>query len=296
MLGTIHRLVAITSCKGGVGKSTLTLELGLELSRRGHRVGLYDSDVHGPSLPTQLPEVGSQLIRLAADGRSVLPLEFRGLKVMSFGWFSKLWSRRPAAEIRVRGPLATNLLQTTAWGELDFLLIDSPPGTGDIPTQIATKLPLHGAVVVTTPSGLAAVDVVRGMLHLRKHGVRVLALVENMASFRCDGCEKDHFPFGQGHANDVLARVMSAEKTSAHGSISDIPTFSLPIAPTAGNGYDPQEGDTSSPLACALVALTDSLESGTAQAARLPHKLSFGDHPHWPTEMAMAEYTEGLPY
>lgn len=190
--GKIGRLLTVTSCKGGVGKSTVSLELAFHLSRRGHRVGLYDADCHGPSLPTQLPEVvgDSKSMVLASDGRSVQPLEHGGVKLMSFGWFSRLWSRHPASEIRVRGPLATNLLQTTAWGELDFLLIDSPPGTGDIPTQIATQLPLTGAVVITTPSSLAIVDVVRGILHLRRLGVPILGLVENMSSFMCDGCDK----------------------------------------------------------------------------------------------------------
>lgn len=165
LLSTVSKLIAVSSCKGGVGKSTVALELAYHLRRRGHRVGLFDADVHGPSLPTQIP-LGDVRITLAADGRSVQPLEHGGVQLMSFGWFSRLWSRRPAAEIRVRGPLATNLLQTTQWGDLDYLLIDSPPGTGDIPSQIA-RLPLHGAVAVTTPSRLSVVDVVRGSLFLR---------------------------------------------------------------------------------------------------------------------------------
>jgi len=316
--GSIGRLLTVTSCKGGVGKSTVSLQLAFHLARRGHRVGLFDADVHGPSLPTQLPQVvgNAHSLRLAADGRSVAPLEFGGVKLMSFGWFSRLWSRQPASEIRVRGPLATNLLQTTEWGELDYLLIDSPPGTGAIPTQIATQLPLAGAVVITTPSGLAVVDVVRGLLHLRRLGVPILALVENMASFHCGGCGVDHHPFGRSYASRVLEAVAAAEggfdgvSVSAHTSPSlhadptGIPTFSLPITAAAtppppsavrrasddddqcAQGDDTHAGTALAAPDAALDAALDALAATVETAppfdsdvphVRLPHALAYNE-------------------
>ena len=114
--------------------------------------GLYDADVHGPSLPTQLPTVqaAGQDVQLAHDGWAVVPLEHHGIKLMSFGWLVKLWCNKPGAEIRAGqspGQLAFKLLHTTVWGDLDYLVVDSPPGTGEIPTALYSKVPLAGAVV-----------------------------------------------------------------------------------------------------------------------------------------------------
>ena len=173
--GSVGRLIAVTSCKGGVGKSTVSLEIALRLASRGNRVGLFDADVHGPSLPTQLPSVlkdGAQ-VTLAADGWAVLPLEHKSLKLMSMGWLCRLWSR-PADEVRSGHPpgrLAAMLLHSTAWGELDYLIVDSPPGTGEIPRALYSKVPLTGAIVVTTPSSLAISDVVRGVGMLDRFNV-----------------------------------------------------------------------------------------------------------------------------
>ena len=174
---SIGRLIAVTSCKGGVGKSTVSLELARRLAARGHRVGLFDADVHGPSLPAQLPQsVSEQRVQTDASGYAVLPLQHGGLRLMSFGWFSRLWNVHEDDEIRIgRSMLCIQLLHTTEWGELDYLVIDSPPGTGEVPAALATRVPLTGALVVTTPSKLATADVVRGLRMLRRHAVPVLA-------------------------------------------------------------------------------------------------------------------------
>ena len=208
MSSSIGRLIAVTSCKGGVGKSTVSLELARRLAARGHRVGLFDADVHGPSLPTQLPLANGRHVQTDRSGYSVLPVEHDGLKLMSFGWFSQLWNVRPDDEIRIGRPmLCVQLLHTTAWGELDYLIIDSPPGTGEVLTELATRVPLTGALVVTTPSKLAAADVVRGVRMLRRHAVPVVALIENMASFSCGGCGTVHHPFGRGHVEALRNEV-----------------------------------------------------------------------------------------
>ena len=231
-ISSIGRLIAVTSCKGGVGKSTVSLELARRLAARGQRVGLFDADVHGPSLPTQLPLATEQRVQTDRSGYSVLPLEHDGLKLMSFGWFSQLWNLHKDDEIRIGRPmLCVQLLQTTAWGELDYLVVDSPPGTGEVLTALATRVPLTGALVVTTPSKLAAADVVRGVRMLRRHDVPVVALVENMASFSCGGCGAVHHPFGRGHLEAVRRELPDG-----------LPCFSLPIVPD-GDGDGDGHGD-----------------------------------------------------
>jgi Mrp family chromosome partitioning ATPase len=126
---TINRgIIAVTSCKGGVGKSTVSLGLARALARRGHRVGLFDADVFGPSLPTQVPSsVSGQEVELVSNGRAVMPFEHQGLKLMSFGWFGRTWG---VTEGEMRGAkpavMALSLLHTTAWGDLDYLIVDSP--------------------------------------------------------------------------------------------------------------------------------------------------------------------------
>lgn len=323
---SIRHLIAVTSCKGGVGKSTVSLEVAFRLARRGHRVGLFDADVHGPSLATQLPDAqgGGGWSQLSHGGWAVKPREFDGVKLMSFGWFSRLWSS-DGNEVRVSGPpgeTMTKLLHTTEWGELDYLIVDSPPGTGDVPRALAKKVPLSGAIVVTTPSKLAVVDVVRGVRMLQRFRVPVLAVVENMSSFRC-GCGEEHYPFGRGHLKEVLASIgqpLSATTLSAGDSDSDggggtgssssssCPTFRLPIV-AGGDGVGGGFGATTSEslgslpdplLAERLEALIGALEahelSNRAQTAAaaapisLPHKLEYHELPHWPTELGAAEY------
>ena len=287
---TIGRLFAVTSCKGGVGKSTVSLELAFTLAARGHSVGLFDADVYGPSLPTQLPAVlGEDDVALGHDGWSVTPLEHEGVKLMSCGWFARLWSRevRTGGEVRdsYPGRLATKLLHTTAWGHLDYLIIDNPPGTGGVAQAIAANAPLHGAVVVTTPSSLATVDVVRGVRMLQRLRVPVLALVENMASFKCGGCGQIHFPFGQGHVRDVLASIGRDE--------SSVLSISLPIVPNASAPTTPRAvSDPSSQMAREFHTLAASLEQALLArptSVSLPHELRLDERPHWPTEIAVAE-------
>ena len=259
----------------------MSLELARRLAARGHRVGLFDADLHGPSLPAQLPQLGPT-VELSNGGYSVVPLEHEGVKLQSFGWFSQLWCR-PGEQIRVPARIATALLHTTAWGDLDYLLIDSPPGTGEIPVALATRVPLTGALVVTTPSALATADVVRGVRMLERFGVPVLGVLENMSSFAC-GCGQVHHPFGRGHVDEVLASIRP--RPGARADAGDVPAFSLPIVPdgaTGGGAIAPQ-----------LDAVAAALEAQPAPApSALPWaELGFHELPHWPTEMAIAEYIQ----
>mmetsp|Transcript_5598 Transcript_5598/g.16486 ORF Transcript_5598/g.16486 Transcript_5598/m.16486 type:complete len:286 (+) Transcript_5598:165-1022(+) len=261
-MSTIQRVIAVTSCKGGVGKSTVSLALARRLARRGARVGLYDADVHGPSLPTQLPRAGP--VAPTADGWAMVPQTHEGLALMSFGLIEQLWGSGDEIDPRgagTAGELAVQLLHTTAWGALDYVVIDTPPGTGEVPRALAARAELAGAVVVTTPSDLAVADVVRGAAMLRKFGVPILGVVENMATFRC-GCGEVHRPFGTGGLDAVLE--------AAGGGA---PSFSLPINDAR---LDPH-----------LDGLVDVLEGSPARPAAFP-ALDWHEKPHWPDKLYFA--------
>jgi Mrp family chromosome partitioning ATPase len=300
VFGTVGKLIAVTSCKGGVGKSTVSMQLAYRLASRGHKVGLFDADVHGPSLEAQIPyaEGPSGFSQLAHSGWAVTPREHGTVKLMSFGWFSRLWTGE-GKEVRVNGPAGDamlKLLHTTVWGELDYLIIDSPPGTGDVPKAIATKVPLSGALVVTTPSRLAVVDVVRGIRMLNRFAVPILGLVENMASFTCDDCGSQHYPFGRGHTGAVLELLKSDDGSRDSSASGTCPLFHLPIVndegkPSGGEADGPTGSDGQ--LAGHFDVIAEAIEGSPAHpmgVVELPHGLQFHELPHWPTELGAAEY------
>ena len=191
-LAKVKTILAVSSCKGGVGKSTVAAALASELASRGHSIGLLDTDIYGPSVPTlfNLHEEGVA----GNEQQFMLPVEVNGLKVFSFGF---LTGRKPAV---MRGPIVSNYLQQglhrVAWDELDVLVIDMPPGTGDIQLTMTQSIQIDGAVIVTTPQALSLADVEKGILMFDKVNVPVLGVVENMAWYTCDSCDKRHFPFG----------------------------------------------------------------------------------------------------
>lgn len=192
---TAKSVIAVGSGKGGVGKSTIATCLALALKRAGAAVGLMDADVYGPSVPHLLGITGKPEAR---DGH-ILPVEASGMRVMSMAFFV------PAAEAVVwRGPMLhgaiTQFLRDTLWGELDYLIIDMPPGTGDIALTLSQLLPLTGAVVVCTPQDLALLDAVKAIAMFRKVNIPVLGMVENMSYFLCPSCGKRYDIFGSGGA------------------------------------------------------------------------------------------------
>lgn len=187
-LGRIRNKVVVLSGKGGVGKSTVAVNLAASLILAGKRVGLLDVDIHGPSIPTMLG-LEKETVSGSIDG--MLPVEKDGLKVMSLGFL--LMSQDDA--VIWRGPRKTSVikqfLKDVAWGELDFLVIDSPPGTGDEPLSVCQLIEdLDGAVVVTTPQKVAAVDVRKSISFCRELKIPVIGVVENMSGFVCPGCGK----------------------------------------------------------------------------------------------------------
>jgi ATP-binding protein involved in chromosome partitioning len=182
----IRRKIVVLSGKGGVGKSTVAVNLAAALAAAGWRTGLMDVDIHGPSIPTML---GLEGATVGTNGEEMLPVERDGLKVLSIGFFL----RHPDDAVIWRGPMKMGVikqfLKEAAWGDLDFLVIDSPPGTGDEPLSVIQLIGgLDGAVIVTTPQRVAAVDVRKSITFCRHLEVPVLGVVENMSGFVCPKC------------------------------------------------------------------------------------------------------------
>ena len=202
-LAGVRRIIAVASGKGGVGKSTTAVNLALALKARGLAVGLVDADVHGPSVPRLLGLKGQPKI-LAA--RTLEPMSAFGISAMSMGLLVD------AAKAMIwRGPMVasaiTQMLRDVAWGALDVLVVDMPPGTGDAQLTLAQSVPLDGAVIVSTPQDLALIDARRGVAMFRDVGVPILGIVENMSYFVCDQCDKRHAIFGSGGARVEAARL-----------------------------------------------------------------------------------------
>lgn len=190
----IKYIVAVASGKGGVGKSTTSVNLALALRARGAAVGLLDADIYGPSQQLMLG-IGADVRPEQKDGKWLLPIEAHGLKTMSMGYLAD--ERTPMVW---RGPMAggalTQLLLQTLWGELDYLIIDMPPGTGDIQLTLSQKASVSGAVIVTTPQDIALLDAQKGIEMFRKVDVPVLGIVENMAVYVCSACGHQEHVFG----------------------------------------------------------------------------------------------------
>jgi ATP-binding protein involved in chromosome partitioning len=181
----IENIIAISSGKGGVGKSTITANLAVTLSKMGCKVGILDADIYGPSIPTMFDIEGARPQSVQVDGESKMePIENYGVKVLSIGFFTK-----PDQAVVWRGPMAAKALNQmifdTAWDSLDFLLIDLPPGTGDIHLSIVQSLPLNGAVVVSTPQNIALADAKKGIAMFQQDSINVpvLGIIENMSYF-----------------------------------------------------------------------------------------------------------------
>jgi len=200
-LSQVKNIVVIASGKGGVGKSTTAVNLALALARQGYKTGLFDADIYGPSQPMMLgiapgtrPEI--------EGGKVMLPVQAHGIKCNSVGLLvdenqAMVW----------RGPMVVGafnqILNDTKWGELDFLIVDMPPGTGDIQLSLAQSVPVTGAVIVTTPQDVALLDAKRGIEMFRKVEVPILGIVENMSIHVCSNCGHSEHIFGDGGAQRI---------------------------------------------------------------------------------------------
>ena len=207
-LDDIKNIIAISSGKGGVGKSTVTANLAVSLSKMGFNVGILDADIYGPSIPVMFDVFDSKPLAVNVDGKSKMkPVESFGIKILSIGFFTKL-----DQAVIWRGPMASKALNQmifdAAWGELDFLLIDLPPGTGDIHLSIMQSLPISGAVVVSTPQNVALIDARKGvsMFNQENINVPVLGIVENMSYFSPEELPNNkYYLFGKEGAKNLSA-------------------------------------------------------------------------------------------
>jgi len=203
LLPNVKNIVAVASGKGGVGKSTTTVNLALALAAEGAKVGILDADIYGPSQPMMMGIEGRPE---STDGKTMEPLENYGVQVISIGFLvdkdeAMIW----------RGPMATQaleqLLRQTNWKELDYLLVDMPPGTGDIQLTLSQRVPMTGAVIVTTPQDIALLDARKGIKMFDKVGVPILGIVENMAVYCCPNCGHVEHIFGADGGKNMAAEV-----------------------------------------------------------------------------------------
>jgi len=197
----IKNIIAVASGKGGVGKSTSAVNIALALSHEGANVGILDADIYGPSLPSML---GADGVPDSPDGKHISPIIGHNLQISSIGFLIKkddamVW----------RGPMVTKaleqLLRSTLWENLDYLIIDMPPGTGDIHLSLAQKVPLTGAVIITTPQEIAVLDARKGLKMFSKVKVPILGIVENMATYVCPTCSNVEDVFGSGGAESLCS-------------------------------------------------------------------------------------------
>jgi ATP-binding protein involved in chromosome partitioning len=263
LLPGVSHAIAVASGKGGVGKSTVAVNLAVALARRGAKVGLMDADIYGPSIPIMMGV--DERPELDPSGRSITPFDRFGVRFMSLGFLVD----KDAAVIW-RGPMVMKaieqLLRDVAWGDLDVLVVDMPPGTGDAQLTLSQKVRLSGAVIVTTPQDVALADAIKGVAMFRKVGVPVLGIVENMSFFLCPHC---------GNRTDVFAHGGGRREAVRLGApfLGEIP-LDAAIREGGDLGRPVVAADPSSTLSAAFLELADkilaSLGSGDPDAAPDP--------------------------
>jgi ATP-binding protein involved in chromosome partitioning len=206
LLSGVKRVIAVSSGKGGVGKSMVAANLATALAMDGHRVGLLDADIYGPNIPLMFGRSEPPGVTGEPGKEMIAPVEAHGVRLMSLGFM--LEADQPAI---MRGPLISGMLkqflEQVAWGELDYMIVDMPPGTGDAQLSLVQTIDIDGAIMVTTPQTVSTADVRRGVRMFEKVNTRVLGIVENMSGFECPHCRELVEIFGKG-GGEVLARDM----------------------------------------------------------------------------------------
>jgi ATP-binding protein involved in chromosome partitioning len=215
----VRRVIAVASGKGGVGKSTVAVNLALALKALGNRVGLLDADIYGPSIPLMM---GTQATPRAGQDKKIYPVEKYGISLISMGFF--LDDKSP---VIWRGPIVMSIvrqfLRDVLWSELDYLVVDLPPGTGDAALTLAQEVPLTGGVIVSTPQDVALLDVQRGIAMFRQVNVPILGIIENMSYYVCPHCGEREEIFGHGGVQktglEVLGEVPIVEEIRSGGDV-----------------------------------------------------------------------------
>ncbi|MGO4670849.1 Mrp/NBP35 family ATP-binding protein [Bosea sp. 2YAB26] len=252
----VKQIIAVASGKGGVGKSTTTANLAVALAMLGLKVGVLDADIYGPSVPKIFGITGKPRL---VSGRTLAPMEAYGLKIMSIGFLideetPMIW----------RGPMVisaiTQMLREVAWGELDVLVVDMPPGTGDAQLTMAQQTPLAGAVIVSTPQDLALLDARRGVAMFKRVEVPILGIVENMSYFVCPEC---------GHRSDIFAHGGARHEAERLGVpfLGEIP-LAMPIRETSDAGRPIVASDPESAHAKAYLAIARQVQAGLSGKTR----------------------------
>lgn len=238
-LPTVKTVLAVAAGKGGVGKSTVSVNLAMSLKAMGAKVGILDADIYGPSVPKMLGTAERETAT-AEDGKGIAPAIYRGMPVMSVAYFVEA-----GQAVIWRGPmihkLLTQFLEDVQWGDLDYLIVDLPPGTGDAQLSLGQLIPITGALMVTTPQEIALLDVRKAVDMFGKLEVPVLGVVENMSFFRCDGCGQAHDIFGAGGGKRLaeeydipLFGKIPIEARIGHGGESGVPVVeAVPDSETA---------------------------------------------------------------
>ena len=229
----VRKIIAVASGKGGVGKSTVAVNLVLALKDLGNRVGLLDADVHGPSVPLMM---GTEAAPRTASGKKIYPVERYGINLISMGFF--LDDESP---VIWRGPIVMGIirqfLRDVIWGELDYLVVDLPPGTGDASLTLAQEVPLDGGVIVSTPQDVALLDVQRGIAMFRQVKVPIFGIIENMSYYICPHCGERDDIFGHGGVSktglEMLGEVPIVEEIRAAGDNGRPLVFQHPDHPIA---------------------------------------------------------------
>jgi len=272
---TIKQMVLVMSGKGGVGKSTVAANLALAFKRMGAKVGLLDADIYGPSVPTLFKVNGPP----TGNGDKILPIEKYGIGLMSIGFLLE----DAKSAVIWRGPMLAGalkqFLQDVAWGELDYLILDLPPGTGDIALSLSQMVRSSGAVIVTTPQEVALQDVYKAVTMNQKVGITNLGVVENYSYFVCDGCQKRHELFGAGGGAKVaeLAEAPLIGQLPMHESVREWSDAGMPVV----------EALPDSPAAQAFLEVAERLgaridELSASQAPLLEIDRSGGQNRHLP--------------